>query len=125
LEESCESWTRNNGREKKSTREQCFDNLKFALGKLGWSAYQYYTSLPVEYAAAVEGYIEKQTEQAKVIRFASFRIAESMAGSKAVGSIERFWPLADEEPVKKVEPMTKDRYEAIMKRHNIKMKTDG
>jgi hypothetical protein len=48
-----------------------------------------------------------------------------MAGSKAVGSIERFWPLADEEPVKKVEPMTKDRYEAIMKRHNIKMKTDG
>lgn len=48
-----------------------------------------------------------------------------MAGSKAVGSIERFWPLADDEPVNKVEPMTKDRYEAILKRHNIKMKTDG
>ena len=49
-----------------------------------------------------------------------------MAGSKAVGSIERFWPMpGDENEVKKIEPMTKDRYEAILKRHNIKMKTDG
>lgn len=49
-----------------------------------------------------------------------------MAGSKAVGSIELFWPMpGDENDVKKVEPMTKDRYEAILKRHNIKMKTDG
>jgi len=49
-----------------------------------------------------------------------------MAGSKAVGSIERFWPMpSDEKEQSKVEPMTKDRYEAIMNRHNIKMKTDG
>jgi len=49
-----------------------------------------------------------------------------MAGSKAVGSIERFWPMPDDKKeVKQVEPMTKERYEAIMKRHNIKMKTDG
>jgi hypothetical protein len=49
-----------------------------------------------------------------------------MAGSKAVGSIERFWPMADDQPEKKkIEPMTKERYEAILKRHNIKMKTDG
>jgi hypothetical protein len=48
-----------------------------------------------------------------------------MAGSKAVGSIDKFWPLAADEPANKVEPMTKDRYEAILKRHNIKMKTDG
>jgi hypothetical protein len=49
-----------------------------------------------------------------------------MAGSKAVGSIDRFWPLSDDKPDKKqIEPMTKDRYEAILKRHNIKMKTDG
>ena len=96
------------------------------MGKLGWSAYQYYTSLPIEFYAAVEGYLEKQADQAKVIRFASFRIAESMAGSKAVGSISKFWPMPDDEPEKKkVEPMTKDRYEAILKRHNIKMKTDG
>jgi len=48
-----------------------------------------------------------------------------MAGSKAVGSIDRFWPLANEEPINNAEPMTKDRYEAILKRHNIKIKTDG
>jgi hypothetical protein len=49
-----------------------------------------------------------------------------MAGSKAVGSIDRFWPMADDQPDKKqIEPMTKDRYEAILKRHNIKIKTDG
>ena len=67
--------------------------------------------------------MEKQTEKAKVIRFASFRIAESMAGSKAVGSIAKFWPMDDDEPEKKkIEPMTKDRYEAILKRHNIKIK---
>lgn len=49
-----------------------------------------------------------------------------MAGSKAVGSIERFWPiLGDDKKESKAEPMTKDRYEAILKRHNIKMKTDG
>jgi len=49
-----------------------------------------------------------------------------MAGSKAVGSIERFWPMAEDDKVEsKVEPMTKDKYDAILKRHNIKMKTDG
>jgi hypothetical protein len=49
-----------------------------------------------------------------------------MAGSKAVGSLERFWPMPGDEPEqKKIEPMTQERYEAILKRHNIKMKTDG
>lgn len=79
--------------------------------------------MPIEFYAACEGYMEKQTESAKLIRFASFRIAESIAGSKAIGSLSRFWPMSDDEPdKKKVEPMTKDRYEAIMKRHNIKIK---
>lgn len=92
------------------------------MGKLGWSAYQYYTSLPIEYHAASEGYMEKQIDSARVIRFASFRVAESMAGSKAIGNIERFWPMPDDEGPKEVEQMSKDRYEAILKRHNIKVK---
>lgn len=96
--------------------------MKFALGKLGWSAYQYYTSLPIEFYAAAEGYIEKQNEKAKLIRFASFRMAESMAGSKAIGDIERFWPMADDQPKKSIQPMTKDEYDAIIKRHNVKIK---
>ena len=56
-----------------------------------------------------------------VIRFASFRIAEAMAGSKAIGKINRFWPM-DEEDKSEVQPMTSDRYKAILERHNLKIK---
>jgi len=87
---------------------------------LGWTPYDYYTSLPLEFYAACQGYIEKKTESAKVIRFASFRIAESMAGSKAVGSIEKFWPMDDEIDKPKVEPMTPEKYQEIINRHKIK-----
>jgi len=41
--------------------------------------------MPHEFYAACEGYQERQKESAMVIRFASFRIAEAMAGSKAIG----------------------------------------
>lgn len=92
---------------------------------MGWTVYDYYTALPMEFYAACEGYNEKQADYAKVIRFASFRMAESFAGSKAIGKIERFWPLADDENKKQIEPMTKERYDAILKRHNIKKKNDG
>lgn len=75
--------------------------------------------MPIEFYAACEGYLEKQKDDSMVIRFASFRIAEAMVGSKAIGGIEKFWPMESEEK-KKVEPMSKERIEAIFKRHNIK-----
>ena len=56
-----------------------------------------------------------------VIRFASFRIAEAMAGSKAIGKINRFWPMGEDDK-SEVKPMTKDRYQAILERHNLKIK---
>ena len=56
--------------------------------------------MPVEFYAACEGYMEKDEDFAKVIRFASFRVAESMAGSKAIGSIEKFWPMDKNEEKK-------------------------
>ena len=77
--------------------------------------------MPHEFYAACEGYQERQKESAMVIRFASFRIAEAMAGSKAIGKINKFWPMDDEDK-KEVEPMTADRYKAILERHNIKIK---
>jgi len=77
--------------------------------------------MPHEFYAACEGYQERQKESAMVIRFASFRIAEAMAGSKAIGKIGKFWPMEDEDK-KEVEPMTADRYKAILERHNIKIK---
>ena len=75
--------------------------------------------MPIEFYAACEGFLEKQKEDAMVIRFASYRIAECMAGSKAIGGIEKFWPMESDEQ-KKVEPMSKERIEAIFKRHNIR-----
>ena len=77
--------------------------------------------MPHEFYAACEGYQERQKESAMVIRFASFRIAEAMAGSKAIGKINKFWPMQDEDK-KEVEPMTADRYKAILERHNLKIK---
>ena len=66
--------------------------------------------------------MERQKESALVIRFAAFRVAESMAGSKAVGKIERFWPMGDDEVKPKAQAMTKEQYDEIMKRHGIKIK---
>lgn len=77
--------------------------------------------MPVEFYAACEGYMERQTDNAKLLRFASFRLAEAFAGSKAIGNIERFWPLEKKEQ-KKLQPMTKEEYDNIIKRHNIKIK---
>lgn len=78
--------------------------------------------MPHEFYAACEGYQERQKESAMVIRFASFRIAEAMAGSKAIGNINRFWPMESDEVKKEIEPMTTERYQAILQRHNIKVK---
>lgn len=86
---------------------------------MGWSAYQYYTALPVEFYAACKGYNERKSDDAKVIRFAAFRISEAMAGSKAIGSLDKFWPM-DDDVKKEVEPMSKERIEAIFERHKIK-----
>jgi hypothetical protein len=77
--------------------------------------------MPHEFYAACEGYEERQKESAMVIRFASFRVAEAMAGSKAIGDINRFWPIKGEDK-KQVEPMTADRYKAILERHNLNIK---
>lgn len=79
--------------------------------------------MPIEFYAASEGYFEKQKEKAEVIRFAAYRIAESMAGTKALGSIEKFWPMGVIEEKKAAAPkFTKEQYDAIMARHKIKVK---
>jgi hypothetical protein len=43
-----------------------------------------------------------------LIRFASFRLAEHFVGSKAVGNIEKFWPL-ESEPKKVKLPTAEDK----------------
>jgi hypothetical protein len=55
-----------------------------------------------------------------IIRFASYRIAECFAGTKAVKNIESFWPMGDK--VDNKLEISKERYEAILKRHKLKVK---
>lgn len=74
--------------------------------------------MPMEFYAACEGYFERKKEDTLVIRFASYRVAESMAGTKALGNIDNFWPIGEK---KKAEPISKERVEAIFKRHNIQI----
>jgi hypothetical protein len=46
-----------------------------------------------------------------------------MAGTKALGSIEKFWPMGDVVEKKAAAPsFTKEQYDAIMARHKIKVK---
>lgn len=81
--------------------------------------------MPIEFYAACDGYNEKQDDKAMVIRFAAYRIAESMVGTKALGSIDKFWPINEkksEQEVKNIQPMTRDQYDAIINRHKIKRK---
>lgn len=92
------------------------------MGKLGWTVYQYYTALPIEFYAACEGYQEKIEEEAKLIRFAAYRVAESFVGTKALGSIEKFWPMGEIEQKPTAPKFTKEQYDAIMARHKIKVK---
>ena len=72
----------------------------------------------MEFYAAFEGYNESVKEQMMITRYSTYVIACSMAGSKAVGSIEKIWPI--ESNGKVLPPMTKERYESILKRHKIK-----
>lgn len=43
-----------------------------------------------------------------LIRFASYRVAEHFVGSKAVGDIDKFWPLEDK-PKKIKLPTAEDK----------------
>lgn len=73
----------------------------------------------MEFYAAAEGYNERRDEDTKILRFASFRLAESFAGSKAIGNLERFWPMEKPKPAKK---WTKEEYQEIIKRHKLNIK---
>jgi len=57
-----------------------------------------------------------------VIRFAAYRIAESMVGTKALGSIDKFWTMNNDEPKKQIPKFTKEQYDAILNRHKLKVK---
>jgi hypothetical protein len=69
---------------------------------------------------AAEGYAEKIKDDLLIQRFAAYRIACSMAGSKAIGDIERFWPIETERA--KPKQISRELYNQIVKRHKLKLK---
>ena len=86
---------------------------------MGWKPYEYYTSSPYEFFAACEGYFDKRDIEVKNLRWASYRIHQSLALKPL--SLEDFWPLAgDKQKEGDQLVMTKEMYEEIKKIHKLK-----
>ena len=63
-----------------------------ALGKLGWSPYQYYTSSPCEVYYAFKGYFDKEEHQMLVMR----KVAQAASAGFVKGDdFEKFWPAPE------------------------------
>lgn len=91
---------------------------KFAFGQLGWKPYEYYTCSPYDFFAASEGYFDKMDNQAADIRWASYRIHQSLVEKPL--KIEEFWPLwGDKKKDDDKLVMTKEMYDQIKKIHNL------
>ena len=84
---------------------------------MGWKPYEYYTSSPYEFFAASEGYFDKKDLEAANLRFASYRIHQSLVQKPL--SLEDYWPLEKKKPDEKV-VMTKEMYGQIKKSYNLK-----
>lgn len=86
----------------------------FALGKLGWTPREYYTSSPYEFYAACEGYSDKMEQDSLSIRMLA-HITMGLNGSKQ--KIENVWPLRKKEGNnKRMEQPTKEWWDMMMKR---------
>lgn len=85
--------------------------MQIALGKLGWSEYEYYTSSPEGFYYACKGYFSKMQDESLAIRNLSF-IVYRLGGGK--GSIESIWPLDGKEKMT-ISPPTKEWWEKIKK----------
>jgi hypothetical protein len=68
-----------------------FDIHKFALGKLMWSEFQYYTCSPYMFIAACEGYFDKEENEMLIHR----KVAQVMWGAQGgkPHEFDKFWPL--------------------------------
>lgn len=87
---------------------------------MSWLPYDYFTSSPYEVHAALEGYFNKEKKMACMMRFASFRIHQSLCGDKSL-SINEYWPIEEfEEHTKDVFVADKEMVDKIMKVHKFK-----
>lgn len=87
-----------------------------ALGKLGWSERQYYTSSPEAFFFASRGYFSKLEDNSLAVRNLGTIIYKINGGK---GSINKIWPLSTGGTAEK-EVITIDQewWDKIMKLHN-------
>jgi hypothetical protein len=86
------------------------------MGTLGLSEYEYYTNSPYVNYCKEKGYFSKIETKRDIIRFASYRIYQSLQ-QKPV-SIEKFWQTKEEKPVEKIQ-YTKEEWAKIKQIHGI------
>lgn len=102
--------------------------MKFALGELGWTPYQYWTSSPYEFHAACEGYLVKERKQAELLRQIGYNIWMGGRTKKDQKVFVEDWlPLStDVSDNKKRWQPNKEEYDRLMsKTLNVKVKGNG
>ena len=95
--------------------------MKLALGHLGWTEREYYTSSPEAVYYALEGYFDKRQQEESWFRMVGYPVF-ALAGGK--GDINKYWPMHKgnkSEPKKSAGPMTPERKAAIIDRYSKKL----
>lgn len=85
---------------------------------IGLEPREYYLMEPYEFFCTIEGYHDKQILEEKRLRFASYRIHQSLVDKPV--PIEKFWPIEDDAPEQERMEMTPEILERIIKAHNVK-----
>lgn len=86
-----------------------------ALGKLGWTEYEYYTSSPEAVYYAFRGYFSKLQDDSLAVRNLA-AIFLGISGSKK--KIDAIWPL-DGEGKATFKPLTRQEWDNIMAKQKI------
>jgi hypothetical protein len=96
--------------------EYHYQCLEMALGKLGWTEKEFYTSSPKSFFFAIRGYFSKLQDESLAVRNSATIIYRSLGGKSDINSI---WPLNGEKKDTKIE-MDQETYDRIKQIHNLK-----
>ena len=67
--------------------------MAFALGELGWSPNEFYSSSPFEFHCASKGFFNKYKSLTQLFRVSSYITYRSMGGKSTINQI---WPVSGE-----------------------------
>lgn len=89
------------------------------MGRLKWTAYEYYTSSPQEFYYACKGYFDEREEQIILQRNAAFLICQTFGAKHS--DLNKAWPLdgKKQESVRIV--IDEEMKETIKRIHGVKL----